>query len=397
MLFIYICALSVAVAEDTPHAPHEFIRPPKHGEQLRESLLFQSIRDNELEKVRRVLSLGDDPNERSRENETAIEVAIENAAKGGQGLEMLKYLIADKADINALTSKGDTPLTLALKRGLTDVATLLIEQHVDLVREDAEGNVPVAIAVRYHNEVIFDFLVREKAGLDHPNKHGDRPLNYAIRYDNPKMAMKLLLENVTINDLNADRVTALHQAAAKGYFEVVAILVQRGANLNLRAGEGLDTPLHLAAKAADQDSVSYMVRYGGNANIRNGKGDTVLISAMSHPKTTVELVSFLLKNGADATLVNDAGDSALHVAASSGHAETIKQLIRGGADANLKNALGYTPLYVAALHGHLNTVKALLDSGAVVNTSPSPLQGAIKGGNEKVVELLIEKGAVLSE
>jgi ankyrin repeat protein len=48
------------------------------------------------------------------------------------------------------------------------------------------------------------------------------------------------------------------------------------------------------------------------------------------------------------------------------------------------------------MHGHLDSVKFLVDEGADLNAKDSqeftPLDAAIRGGQDKVVEYLVEKG-----
>ena len=81
-------------------------RHPQFHPILRASLLIEAVKEGRLDQVIRALRLGINPNQRSREGETAIEVAITNSYKGGKGLEILRYLIRDGADVNAMTSQG---------------------------------------------------------------------------------------------------------------------------------------------------------------------------------------------------------------------------------------------------------------------------------------------------
>ncbi len=63
------------------------------------------------------------------------------------------------------------------------------------------------------------------------------------------------------------------------------------------------------------------------------------------------------------------------------------------------NAKGdlYGTLQAAAAKGRMEVVQLLLDGGAAVNTGaaiiPPPLQAASFGGHEKIVRLLLQRGA----
>ncbi|XP_071439133.1 ankyrin repeat domain-containing protein 6 isoform X2 [Hetaerina americana] len=64
---------------------------------------------------------------------------------------------------------------------------------------------------------------------------------------------------------------------------------------------------------------------------------------------------------------DETGCNALHLAASSGHANVVAALILSGCDVNIVDLAGCTPLQRAASQGHVAIVKQLLKHGADVN------------------------------
>ncbi len=382
----------VQEAQKPPFRPSD--RRPKAPGILRSSMIIQAIKEGRVDQLARALRLGMSPNQKSREGETPVELAIINAAMGGKGLQMLQYLVRAGASLETLTSKGDTPLTLALKERATDVVAYLITQGVNMRTPDAAGNNPLQIIIMNGDMDAFEYFVHRNLGINDVNSVGDRPLDTALRHMNVEMAMELIAEGALVGERDADRLTPLHRAAEANQFDVVALLVQRGASTNLRAGPELNSPLNISAKNADFDSVKFMMRSGdGNVNLPNAQGQTAIILAGSNPRTTVDMINFLINNGAIVGAVDSDGNTALHAAASAGNIPVILNLLRKGSIIDQPNNRGETALYAAARANKLDTVKALLDRHANVNTTPSPLEGAIEGGDERVVKLLIEKGA----
>jgi len=87
-----------------------------------------------------------------------------------------------------------------------------------------------------------------------------------------------------------------------------------------------------------------LARYGGAeelaayadaglpVNLTNDAGDTLLILAAYHQRSTV--VEALLARGADVTRVNDRGQTALAAAVFRQNAEVVRMLLDAGADPN---------------------------------------------------------------
>jgi len=99
---------------------------------------------------------------------------------------------------------------------------------------------------------------------------------------------------------------------------------------------------------------------------------------------------------------DDTGCSPLHFASREGHIRSLENLIRLGACINLKNNNNESPLHFAARYGRYNTVKQLLDSEKgtfIINECDgeglTPLHISSKHGHTRVVQLLLNRGALL--
>lgn len=156
------------------------------------------------------------------------------------------------------------------------------------------------------------------------------------------------------------RRTPLIEAAANGHLDVVRLLVENGADVNLK-GEAWEGPLHFAAERGH-----------------------------------VEIVQFLLDHGADIWLFKP-HNTPLHSAARGGQLEVARILLAHGADINWKGIDEATPLEVAVSHEQLDMVKLLLANGADVNSrgisGRTPLHVAAWKDNMAVGRILVEHGA----
>ena len=72
--------------------------------------------------------------------------------------------------------------------------------------------------------------------------------------------------------------TPLHEAASEGHYEIVGMLMDRGANADLKTNNGY-TCLHLAAAGGHNDSAKVLIQKGANIKCTDEFGRTALESA----------------------------------------------------------------------------------------------------------------------
>jgi ankyrin repeat protein len=72
-----------------------------------------------------------------------------------------------------------------------------------------------------------------------------------------------LAAGVDVNDIDANKMTALHWAAMKGQKKVVALLIVKGANLNAKTSKNL-TPLNLADNNFENEIAELLIANGAS-------------------------------------------------------------------------------------------------------------------------------------
>jgi cytochrome c len=124
---------------------------------------------------------------------------------------------------------------------------------------------------------------------------------------------------------------ALHRALARRRVDVVALLVARGADVNV-ANPLLGTPLHVAAGTGNEAMVLLLLERGASLNVARGSdGYTPLHVAAEAGRTQV--VRLLLDRGANVNLLSHGriGAPALHLAEVRGRTEVAQMLREAGA------------------------------------------------------------------
>lgn len=120
----------------------------------------------------------------------------------------------------------------------------------------------------------------------------------------PEKLMAILEQDTDINQLSGDGFSALHLASFFGALEAAAILVEKGANVNIHAGNMSDLrPIHSACAAGQGAIVSLLLEAGAKPNVIQVGGYTPLMTAASLGNAPV--VDMLLEYGADRAVKSD--------------------------------------------------------------------------------------------
>jgi ankyrin repeat protein len=156
----------------------------------------------------------------------------------------------------------------------------------------------------------------------------------------------------------------LHVAAVFNHVKVARMLLEKGADVNVKDKDGDSSPLHFSAILGHMKIAKLLLKNGADVNAKDKAGSSPLhIGVMNG---WFELAKLLLEHGADVNAKDKDGNSPLHFAATYGHVKIARLLLEHGADVNIKNEDGNSPLQVAD-KGHLEVVKLLLEHGADVD------------------------------
>jgi ankyrin repeat protein len=152
--------------------------------------------------------------------------ALYHAAWAGD-VDMVRALLAHKADVNARSPSLWTPLHYVAARDPRVIKTLL-QAGAEVNARDNAGETPLFNAL-YGDIARVRILLNAGADLQAQNHEGDTPLLRAALMDEVP-AVKLLLERgASVNAKNNDGRTALSIASGRGNPKMIALLKKAGA------------------------------------------------------------------------------------------------------------------------------------------------------------------------
>lgn len=153
---------------------------------------------------------------------------------------------------------ANTHLLDATKSGDLVAIIAALKQGADIECSDSQQYKPIHLAAIYSNQAIIDYLLEHGANI-HCKKGKGSPIHYAAIHGNLEAIKALATRNPSIiNEQAQYGYTPLHYAVSYNHFEAVKLLLNLGANFEIRTimRENTDgiTPLELAFTIHHRDT-----------------------------------------------------------------------------------------------------------------------------------------------
>ncbi len=168
----------------------------------------------------------------------------------------------DVKEVKSLLSKGISPNTI-----------------------DINGNPMLVLAIKDRSYGVIDVLLSAKGtDVDLSNKNGETPLMMAAINGDLPLVQTLVLKNRA--QLDHISWTPLHYACAKGHLDVAQFLLANGAIVDSLSLGGT-TPLMMAVQSGNEYLVKLLLDKGANLQLRNEAGFSAIDIADIYNKPAI--------------------------------------------------------------------------------------------------------------
>lgn len=221
------------------------------------------------------------------------------------------------------------------------------------------------------------------------------PLMIASSYNHYDIAKALIDNGALVNLRAGDGFNALMEAVRTGNIEIAKLLIEHNSDINIKNKDGKNM-IMIACEKGNEEMFNLLIENNADINEKSSWGASALIYASE--KGNINIMQYLIDNGIDVNgKADDNGDTPLLWAVTGQNPyEASKLLIENGADVNAANDGGVAPATILAASTP-KVVKLLKDNGADLDTKfldyYPPIAIAAGAGNLEIVKAFVENGA----
>ena len=198
----------------------------------------------------------------------------------------------------------------AIKQGDMAEVERRLKQDPVLIHARENGLSPILVAAYHHEPQIASFLADKTVAISIFEAAATGKINNIIRL--------LARDPNLVNAYSEDGFSPLGLACFFGHSDVAEYLVKAGASINSRSHNRLKAaPIQSATARGHRKIVKLLLEHGADPNIREQGGYTPLHAAAQNGDD--EIIRVLLFGGADLTIASNNGKTALDLAIEAGH------------------------------------------------------------------------------
>jgi len=250
--------LKPSVAEEKTDGSSSLARDAKKAAENKGQKLFDSSASGNFEVVKGIVTTS--PEFIDWQNTNGV-TALATASFEGH-ISIVQFLIDKGADVNLAAKDGRTPLLMAIYKGHMDVVKVLLASNANK-SATFDGKSLLRLAREQGRTQIINLL-----------SGGEGLFEASVRGDLETVKSMVTIWPGLINWQNRNGVTPVATASFEGNLAIVKFLIEKGADINLRANDGR-SPLLLAVYSGHKDIVKLLLANNASKSVIC-KGDNLL-------------------------------------------------------------------------------------------------------------------------
>ncbi|CAF0957382.1 unnamed protein product [Brachionus calyciflorus] len=299
--------------------------------------------------------------------------------------EICDYLIYQGVEINAIDKMGCTPLALAINNDYLYMINKLLLLGADPNQVDNNGDTPLIKSIwlsmnsSFKNDEIFYLvkrLVECGADINAKNESGRTALFTAIYQNNTEIALYLIEKGAkcVLEESLLSNFTLVHYACFQGNYKLTKVLLEKGCDPNSIA-TSCESPVYIAVTRGYSDIVGLLVEHGADVNMLIGtecdNKCTAIQAALyyiSDYKLFKQIVNKLLLGNANLNI--DKPGPLLYVCLQYNKINFAKYLVSVGADVKQRTVFNQSCFYKAFLSKNLEFMYMCVMAGFCLYDEP---------------------------
>ena len=336
--------------------------------------LVSAIRSKDHKLLVQLLDRGVSPN-------TGADLHALNEAVLAQDAESVRILLVFGADPNDTDRDGVSPLVAAAEKSFVTGASALLKYGADPnLSTGPELESPLSVAAIANNVRFAHLLLMYGGSPNQPTANGDTLVIASINKKTPTKLIDMLLGyGADPNEKSREGKTALFEAITNGRVDIVASLLEHGANPNLPG------PKHMLWPSTYHPQVLQTLLASG-ADYKKCPGIMELAASIN----SIESIRILLKAGVDPNAKKDGVYTPLCTSIRDDRSDIFQLLLSSGADPNV--AASEYPTFKCLTHHREQFLPALVAAGANLNSPKGILETAVSSDSAKGLKWLLDQG-----
>lgn len=274
----------------------------------------------------------------------------------------LSLLISRGARVDVTDNDNRSIIYYAIKYGYTEILKLLLNFNsvsigiplVDI--QDSNGRIPLHYAIQFKNMDAVKLLLLSGSNVNMKDNDSHNSLHLSVYTKDYDIVKIILNHKPAINSRIDSGETSLHISSNQELPRITKLLLDLGADPNIKDNEHELIPLNYAVNLNNVDLVKLLLGYGSNINSQDFYGRTPIHYAIQENNFDI---FFSLTHATSLifppnfNLFDADGKTALHLALESGgnYMEDFLNIILPTSNLNIQDNLGNTSIHIICRNG----------------------------------------------